>query len=59
MPPLVSFVIPVRNDASRLRRCLATVMANDYPRDLMEVLVVDNGSTDGSARSPSTLGRRS
>jgi glycosyltransferase involved in cell wall biosynthesis len=50
MPPLVSFVIPVRNDALRLRRCLATVMANDYPRDLLEVLVVDNESTDGSAQ---------
>ena len=50
MPPLVSFVIPVRNDASRLRRCLATVTANDYPPDLVEILVVDNESTDASAR---------
>ena len=50
MPPLVSFVIPVKNDASRLRRCLATVTANDYPRDLLEILVVDNESTDGSGQ---------
>jgi mycofactocin glycosyltransferase len=50
MPPLVSFVIPVRNDASRLRRCLATVTANDYPRELVEILVVDNESTDGSGQ---------
>ena len=50
MLPVVSFVIPVKNDASRLRRCLATVVANDYPPELLEVLVVDNESTDASAQ---------
>ena len=29
--PLVSFVIPVRNDAVRLQRCLASIVRNDYP----------------------------
>jgi GT2 family glycosyltransferase len=47
--PLVSFVIPVRNDALRLQRCLASITRNDYPRDLIEIIVVDNESTDGSA----------
>jgi len=47
---MVSFVIPVKNDATRLRRCLATVFANDYPRELIEVLVVDNQSTDASVQ---------
>ena len=58
MPPLVSFVIPVRNDASRLRRCLATVTANDYPRELLEILVVDNESTDGSGQVGIEAGAR-
>ena len=31
MSPFVSFVIPVRNDAARLDRCLRTIRANDYP----------------------------
>jgi GT2 family glycosyltransferase len=48
--PLVSFVIPVRNDALRLQRCLASIVGNDYPRELIEVIVVDNESTDESAR---------
>jgi GT2 family glycosyltransferase len=47
---LVSFVIPVRNDAARLRRCLSSIVGNDYPRELIEIVVVDNDSTDGSAR---------
>lgn len=51
MKPLVSFVIPVRNDAERLRRCLTSIRRNDYPRDLIEILVVDNESTDESART--------
>lgn len=46
--PVVSFVIPVRNDARRLARCLATIRANHYPQGRIEVVVVDNGSTDES-----------
>lgn len=48
MPPLVSVIIPVRNDAGRLRRCLASVTDNDYLAPL-QLVVVDDGSTDGSA----------
>src|SRR5688572_624916 len=51
MRPLVSFVIPVRNDAIRLQRCLASIVRNEYPRELIEIIVVDNDSTDGSART--------
>src|SRR5437588_182439 len=46
--PSISFIIPVRNDARRLRDCLHTIVENSYPSDLVEVIVVDNGSTDGS-----------
>lgn len=51
MRPLVSFVIPVRNDATRLHRCLSSIVRNEYPRELIEIIVVDNDSTDGSARA--------
>jgi GT2 family glycosyltransferase len=44
----IAFVIPVRNDAVRLRRCLDSIVRNDYPRASIEVLIVDNDSTDGS-----------
>jgi len=29
---------------------LSSILANDYPRELIEIIVIDNGSTDGSAR---------
>jgi glycosyltransferase involved in cell wall biosynthesis len=48
-PPAVSFIIPVRDDAFRLSQCLESIARNDYPKALVEVIVVDNESTDGSA----------
>jgi cellulose synthase/poly-beta-1,6-N-acetylglucosamine synthase-like glycosyltransferase len=45
----VSFVIPVKNDAARLDWCLRSIVANDYPRDRVRIVVADNGSTDDSA----------
>ena len=53
---MVSFVIPVKNDAARLRRCLTSILNNDYPRSLIELIVVDNESTDGSARTARECG---
>ena len=44
----VSFIIPVRDDARRLRRCLESIARNLYPHDLVQVIIVDNGSQDDS-----------
>ena len=46
---MVSFVVPVRNDAARLDRCLRSIRASEYRADLIEIVVADNGSTDTSA----------
>ena len=52
----VSFVIPVKDAAEHVRRCIASIVANDYPRDQVEVLVVDNDSSDGSAQAATEAG---
>jgi GT2 family glycosyltransferase len=44
----VSIVILNHNSKDHLADCLASVAALDYPAGNLEVLVVDNGSTDGS-----------
>ena len=46
--PFVSVVIPARNEAAWIERCLASVFGQDYPADRYEVIVVDGMSDDGS-----------
>jgi glycosyltransferase involved in cell wall biosynthesis len=48
MKPRVSFVVPVRNDAVRLETCLRSISRNSQRPGQIEIIVVDNGSTDGS-----------
>ena len=44
--PHVSVVIPVLNDAARLKICLEALGRQTYPKDRYEVIIVDNGSND-------------
>jgi glycosyltransferase involved in cell wall biosynthesis len=44
----ISFVIPVRDDAAHLRRCLAAIRESAGPL-AHEIVVVDHGSVDDSA----------
>lgn len=46
--PFVTVVIPCRNEEARIAQCLDTIIANDYPRDRLEILVVDGMSEDGT-----------
>lgn len=45
--PLVSFVVPVKNDAENLRRCLKSISEASLGI-ASEMIVADNGSTDSS-----------
>lgn len=42
--PLISLIVPTYGRSASLRRCLASVAAQEYPRDAFEVIVVDDGS---------------
>jgi len=46
MKPKVTIGICVRNGAFTLREAIESVMIQDYPHELMEVIFVDDGSTD-------------
>lgn len=47
--PSVSVIVPAYNEAGTIEDCLDALLQQTYPRDRYEVLVVDNGSTDGTA----------
>lgn len=46
--PTVSVIIPVRNEERYIARCLQSVRQQDYPPELLEILVVDGGSEDST-----------
>lgn len=50
MQPFVSVIVPVRNEASCLGATLRALLAQDYPRDRFEVLVIDGQSEDETCR---------
>lgn len=46
--PLVSAIIPCRNEEDFIGKCLDSIIAQDYPADKFEVLVMDGMSEDGT-----------
>ncbi|MEW6108966.1 MAG: glycosyltransferase [Nitrospirota bacterium] len=47
--PLISIIIPVKNEAELLKKCLESIDALDYPKKKIEVIVPDGLSTDGAS----------
>lgn len=46
--PTVSFLIPTLNAAGILESCLQSIRAQDYPPELIEIILADGGSTDAT-----------
>ncbi len=44
--PLVSVIVPARNEAANIARCVSSILSSSYPR--FEVIVVDDRSTDAT-----------
>lgn len=44
--PVVTVVVPCRNEERHIAQCLESILANDYPKDRMEILIVDGMSED-------------
>lgn len=44
--PFVSIIIPCRNEEKFIGKCLDSIIAQEYPKDKLEVLVVDGMSND-------------
>ncbi|SFH00390.1 Glycosyltransferase, catalytic subunit of cellulose synthase and poly-beta-1,6-N-acetylglucosamine synthase [Halopelagius inordinatus] len=46
--PSVSVLVPAYNEEGYVGQCIEAVLESDYPTDALEVVVVDDGSTDGT-----------
>ncbi len=46
--PFVTVVIPCLNEREHIGVCLDSVVANDYPKDRLEIRIVDGMSEDGT-----------
>lgn len=48
--PSVGFIIATLDEEHHIEACVQSVLAQDYPSELLQVAVVDGGSTDGTLR---------
>lgn len=44
--PKISIVVPAYNEAGTIRKSLESLLKLDYPKDKLEIVVVDDGSSD-------------
>ena len=56
--PRVRIIVLTYAGAAHLEETLSSVMATDWPVDLLDVVVIDNGSSDGSGSIAARLGAR-
>ncbi|WP_109829244.1 glycosyltransferase [Reichenbachiella versicolor] len=45
----VTVLVPARNEESNIHATLDCILSNDYPKDLLQVIVIDDHSDDGTA----------
>ena len=46
--PKVSIIVPAYNEEKNIEECLNSLISLDYPKDKLEIIVVDDGSTDNT-----------
>lgn len=42
----VSVIIPARNEEKNIERCVKTLLSQNYPKKMLEIIVIDDNSTD-------------
>ena len=51
----ITVIIPAYNIQDLLTRCVESVVSQDYPSELLEIIVVDDGSTDSTGKVADSL----
>lgn len=53
--PKVSVVVAARNEEENIERCVNSIVNLDYPKEKLEIIIADDGSTDRTAEIVSRL----
>lgn len=56
--PTVSIIIPMRNEEKFIEGCIGSILKCDYPRELIEIIVVDGRSDDVSRELVSNMAKK-
>lgn len=56
-PPII-IILPIRNESRHIARTLESILAQDYPAEQMDILVVDGMSNDGTRQIVSEFAQR-
>jgi len=54
----ISVIIPARNEGRNIGRCIESILAQKYPAELIEIIVVDDHSEDDTAQVVGEYGDR-
>ncbi len=54
--PVVAVIIPAKNEQANIASCIKAIRAQDYPQEQIQIIVVDNGSTDATTTIAKDLG---
>lgn len=56
--PKISFIVITFNNVNSLKRTLLSIEKQDYPREKIEIIVVDNGSKDNTVKVAKSFGAK-
>ncbi len=56
--PKISVIVPAYNEERNLERCVLSVINADYPKNKIEIIIVDDGSTDRTYEIAKKLERK-
>ena len=54
--PQVTVVIPAKNEEAAIAETISSVLHSDYPQEKLDIIAVNDGSTDGTQRALEELG---
>jgi hyaluronan synthase len=54
--PTVSVIVPAKNEEEVIQRTINAILDSDYPHDKLEIIVIDDGSTDNTVAEIQKMG---